>query len=65
MAERGEGTAGGSHSRATTSGAHTATTRNKFVLETVILGFSACSHCRYLMYEKCSNINVLYTHKFE
>lgn len=29
MAERGEGTAGGSHSRATTSGAHTAATRNK------------------------------------
>ncbi|XP_069194933.1 E3 ubiquitin-protein ligase TRIP12 isoform X12 [Procambarus clarkii] len=28
MAERGEGTAGGSHSRATTSGAHTAATRN-------------------------------------
>lgn len=29
MAERGEGTAGGSHSRATTSGAHTAATRNR------------------------------------
>ncbi|XP_042213589.1 E3 ubiquitin-protein ligase TRIP12-like isoform X2 [Homarus americanus] len=29
MAERGEGTAGGSHSQATTSGAHTAATRNR------------------------------------